>query len=93
MSKKPSGIIDEETMRRELCTAAYLMARNRKWDLTEEDFTIDENLNFTHATWRGIFCKGGESVVATVEIINHYIEECNKPEEKRDLSFIHIIKD
>ena len=57
MSKKPSGIIDEETMRRELCTAAYLMARNRKWDLTEEDFTIDENLNFTHATWRGIFAK------------------------------------
>ena len=63
MSKKPSEIIDEETMRRELCTAAYLMARNRKWDLTEEDFTIDENLNFTHATWRGIFCKGGETVV------------------------------
>ena len=93
MSKKPSGIIDEETMRRELCTAAYLMARNRKWDLTEEDFTIDENLNFTHATWRGIFCKGGETVIATVEIINDYIEVCNKPEEKRDLSFIHIVKD
>ena len=70
-----------------------LRAKLIKWDLTEEDFTIDENLNFTHATWRGIFCKGGETVVATVEIINHYIEECNKPEEKRDLSFIHIIKD
>lgn len=86
-------LIDEEAIRKEICTATYLMSRNRKWDLTEEEFTIDENLNFTHVTWKGVFCKGGNTVIATVEIINQYIEECNKSEEKRDLSFIHIIED
>ena len=86
-------LIDEEAIRKEIYTTAYLMSRNRKWDLTEEEFIIDENLNFTHATWKGVFCKGGDTVIATVEIINQYIEECNKSEEKRDLSFIHIIED
>lgn len=93
MPNKSSKIIDEDKMRRELCTAAYLMSKNKKWDLTEEDFTIDENLNFTHATWKGVFCKGGDTVVATVEIINRYIEECKKPYGERDLSFIHLVKD
>lgn len=93
--KKSSGnkFIDEEELYRKICEIAYDKAKNRDWTLAEEEFKIDENLNFTHATWRGIFCKGGDTVLATVEIINRYIEECRKPYGTRDLSFVHIVED
>lgn len=96
LTKKSSGfnkVVDEEAFRRKICEIAYDKARNRDWDLTEEEFTIDDNLNFTHATWKGVFCKGGDTVLATVEIINRYIEECRKPYGTRDLSFIHLVED
>lgn len=86
-------IIDEEIVRRKELEIAYDTAKNKVWTFNEEDFTIDENLNFTHATWKGIYCKGGKSLVETMEIINHYIEECQKPYGTRNLSFIHIVKD
>jgi hypothetical protein len=85
-------IVDEEAIRREICAKAYEKAKNKKWDLTQEDFILDENNNFTHATWKGVFCKGGTTVVATMEIINRYIDECNKPYGERDLSFIHLVE-
>ena len=62
-------IVDEEAKRREICTKLYDKARGIQWDLTQEEFSIDENFNFTHATWRGTYVKGGDNVVATVEII------------------------
>ena len=96
VTKKSSGfnkLVDEEAKRRKICTQMYDKARNIKWDLTQEEFTIDENFNFTHATWKGTYAKGGDSVVATVEIINMYIEECKKPYGERDLSFIHLVED
>ena len=86
-------IVDEEAKRREICTKLYDKACGIQWDLTQEEFSIDENFNFTHATWRGTYVKGGDNVVATVEIINMYIEECKKPYEYRDLSFIHLVED
>lgn len=86
-------LIDEEAQQRQICAAAYEVAKNKKWNLSQEDFNIDENLNFTHATWKGVFCKGGDTVIATIEIINRYIDECNKPYGKRDLSFIHLVSD
>lgn len=92
--RKSSGInsyIDEDIERRKALNTAYEVAKKKKWDLTQEEFIIDEQFNFSHATWKGVFCKGGDTVVATIEIINHYIEECNKPYGERDLSFIHLI--
>ena len=61
--------------------------------MVDEEFTIDEDFNFTHTSWKGVFVKGGTTVIATMEIINKYIEECNKPYGERDLSFIHLVND
>jgi hypothetical protein len=91
--KRSSGIptcIDEADKSRELQSKAYEIAKKKNWNLIKDDFTIDENFNFTHTSWKGVFCKGGDTVVATIEIINRYINECNKPYGKRDLSFIHL---
>lgn len=85
------GIINQEEIRRNLLIAAYDAAKNVSWDLSQEEFIIDENLNFTHATWKGVFCKGGDTIIATVEIINHYIEEFHKQKDIRDLSFISLV--
>lgn len=91
--KRSSGIstcIDEDAKKRKLQSKAYEIAKKKNWNLIQDDFTIDEKFNFTHTSWKGVFCKGGDTVVATVEIINRYIDECNKPYGKRDLSFIHL---
>ncbi len=86
-------ILDEEAIRRQECTKAYNNARRKVWDLVQEDFKIDENFNFTHVTWKGVYAMGGNTIIATVEIINRYIDECKKPYGQRDLSFIHLVKD
>ena len=94
--RKSSGCVsffDEEDERRKALRAAYKAAENKKWNLVDEEFTIDEDFNFTHTSWKGVFVKGGTTVIATMEIINKYIEECNKPYGERDLSFIHLVKD
>lgn len=87
-----SKVIDEDAIRRKEMEIAYDKAKNRVWTFNEEDFTIDENLNFTHATWKGTYCQGGVTLIETMEIINHYIEECQKPYGTRNLSFIHIVR-
>ena len=86
-------VLDDEVVRRKELEIAYDAAKNKVWTFNEEDFTIDPKFNFTHATWKGTYCKGGESLVDTIEIINRYIDECQKPYGKRNLSFIHIVKD
>ena len=94
--RKNSGHVsffDDEDMRRKSLNNAYKDAANKNWSLVDEEFTIDENFNFTHTSWKGVFVQGGTTVITTMEIINRYIEECNKPYGQRDLSFIHLVKD
>lgn len=71
-------------------TEIYENTKNTKWNLTDEGFTIDENLNFTYSPWRGIYIKGGETLVETVELINRFIEEGNK-NTSRDFSWIKLV--
>ena len=83
-------ITSEEQYRNDM-TSLYEKAKNKKWNFKLEDFTIDENFNFTHKDWKGTYCKGGNSVVATTELINRYIDESNKPYGERDLSWVHLV--
>ena len=85
-------ITPEEKYRNDMAVL-YEEAKNKKWNFKLEDFTIDENFNFTHKDWKGTYCKGGDSVAETVEMINRYIEESNKPYGTRDLSWLHVVAD
>ena len=85
-------ITPEEKYRNEMAVL-YENAKNKKWNLKLEDFTIDEKFNFTHTDWRGTYCKGGNSAAETAEMINRYIEESNKPYGTRDLSWLHLVID
>ena len=83
-------ITPEEKYRNDMAVL-YEEAKNKKWNFKLEDFTIDENFNFTHKDWKGTYCKGGNSVAETVELINRYIEDSNKPYGTRDLSWLHLV--
>ena len=85
-------ITPEEKYRNDMAVP-YEEAKNKKWNFKLEDFTIDENFNFTHKDWKGTYCKGGDSAAETVEMINRYIEEINKPYGTRDLSWLHLVTD
>lgn len=63
--------------------------KNKVFNYTLNDFVIDENNNFYHKSWK-TKVKGGNSKSETIDIINLYIEECNKPYGKRNLNFIHL---
>lgn len=63
--------------------------KNKVFNYTLNDFVIDENNDFYHKSWK-TKVKGGNSKSETINIINRYIEECNKPYGKRNLSFIHL---
>lgn len=63
--------------------------KNKLFNYTLNDFVIDENNNFYHKSWK-TKVKGGNSKSETINIINRYIEECNKPYGKRNLNFIHL---
>lgn len=71
-------------------TEIYEQTKNKKWDLTDEGFAIDENLNFTYSPWNGIWIKGGDTIIETIELINRFIEEGNK-NESRDFSWIKLV--
>lgn len=60
-----------------------------KYDL--EEFKIDEKNNISHPSWKGTKICGGNSVIESVEIINKYINECEKTYGQRDLSFVHLV--
>lgn len=63
--------------------------KNKVFNYMLNDFIIDENNNFYHKNWK-TKVKGGNSKSETVNIINRYITECNKPYGERNLSFIHL---
>ena len=83
-------ITPEEKYRNDMAVL-YEEAKNKKWEYNFEDFKIDENFNFTHVSWKGTYCQGGNSVLETVELINRYIEEGSKPYGTRDLSWLHLV--
>lgn len=85
-------IITQEEKYRNETAVLYENAKNKKWNFSFEDFTINENFNFTHKNWKGTYCKGGNSATETVELINKYIDELNKPYGTRDLSWLHLVK-
>ena len=64
--------------------------KNKVFNYTLNDFVIDENNNFYHKSWKTKI-KGGNSKSETINMINRYIVECNKPYGERNLSFIHLI--
>ena len=86
-------IITKEEKYRNDMEVLYKKAKNKKWDYKLEDFTMDKNFNFTHKDWKGTYCKGGNSVEETVELINKYIDESNKPYGTRDLSWLHLVNE
>lgn len=63
--------------------------KNKVFNYVLNDFIIDENNNFYHKNWK-TKVKGGNSKSETIDIINRYIIECNKPYGKRNLNFIHL---
>lgn len=63
--------------------------KNKVFNYTLNDFIVDENNNFHHKNWK-TKVKGGKSKSETINIINRYIGECNKPYGERNLSFIHL---
>lgn len=83
-------ITSEEKYRTKM-TKLYEEAKNKVWDYNLEDFKINEHFNFTHISWKGTYCKGGNSLVETIELINKYIDEIRKPRIQRDLSWLHLV--
>ena len=83
-------ITPEEKYRTKM-SKLYEEAKNKVWDYNLEDFKINERFNFTHITWKGTYCKGGNSLVETIELINKYIDEIGKPHIQRDLSWLHLV--
>lgn len=66
------------------------MQKSKLYKYNLDDFTIDENHNISYKGWKTKI-QGGKNVIETIEIINKYIEECEKPYGKRDLSFVHLV--
>lgn len=83
-------ITSEEKYRTKI-TKLYEEAKNKVSKYSLEDFKINEHLNFTHVSWKGTYCKGGNSLMETVELINKYIDESRKPWLQRDLSWLHLV--
>lgn len=86
MSKRLPPDIDIELLQR-----LQDKQRLKEYKYNLEDFKIDENNNISHPEWKGTKIQGGNSVIESVEIINKYINECEKPYGKRDLSFVHLV--
>lgn len=91
MAKK---IIDENVIKvlknEKLCKDA----QNKVWNFKATDFIIDNKMfNFTHPTWKGTWCKGGNSKLETTLIIQKYCKECKKPLNKREFPFLHLVVD
>ena len=66
----------------------YEKQRNKKFNYNIEDFEMKDN-KWKHKTWN-TWLIGGNSYKETIKIIQRYINECNKPLEERNLSFIHL---
>ena len=65
-------------------------AAKKIWSNKLDSFTLNEKLNITKNDWHGTYIKGGKTVLESVCMINDYIDECDKPIENRNLSFIHL---
>lgn len=83
-------ITPEEKYRNKMAKL-YEEAKNKVWNYSLEDFKINECFNFSHVSWKGTYCKGGNSLVETIELINKYIDEIRKPRFQRDLSWLHLV--
>ena len=69
-------------------------AAKKVWNFKVTDFIIDnKTFNFTHPTWKGTWCKGGNSRLETVILIQKYCKECKKVIGKRNFSFLHLVID
>ena len=84
-------IITSEEKYRDEMEKLYEKAKNKVWDFHIKDFKIDKNFNFTHKTWCGTYCKGGNSRRETIKLINKYINESKKPWMQRNLSWLHLV--
>ena len=82
-------ILSDEQNRIESNKYLFENQKNKLYNYNLSDFIIDENNNFYHKSWK-TKVKGGNSKEETINIINRYITECNKPYGERNLNFIHL---
>lgn len=82
-------ILSDEQNRIESNKYLFENQKNKLYNYNLSDFIIDENNNFYHKSWK-TKVKGGNSKEETINIINRYIIECNKPYGERNLNFIHL---
>lgn len=82
-------ILSDEQNRIESNKYLFEHQKNKLYNYNLSDFIIDENNNFYHKSWK-TKVKGGNSKEETIDIINRYIIECNKPYGERNLNFIHL---
>lgn len=85
MSKK---ILSPEMEMLNKVQGLYEKQRNKKFNYNIDDFEIYDS-QWKHKDWK-TWCKGAGRYDKTKEIVEKYIEECNKPLEERNLSFIHL---
>lgn len=82
-------ILSEEQKRWNAVKDLYVKQQERTFDFNINDFVIDTDFSFKHKSWN-TWIIGGSSKEETYEIINRYIDECNKPFISRNLNFIHL---
>ena len=90
-----SRLVKNELIEKTLNTIkACEEAKNKVWNFKVKDFIIDnKTFNFTHPTWKGIWCKGGNSRLETLVLIKKYCKECKQSLNKRKFEFLHLAED
>lgn len=88
-------IISDEQKRMNEVKHLYENQKKRIFDYSLSDFYIEPIsegaiiFKWKHKNWK-TWVKGTKGYIATQDIINKYIIECNKPYGTRNLSFIHL---
>lgn len=83
-------IITPEEKYRIKVSKLFKEAKTKVWDYKFEDFSIDNNFNFTHKSWKGTYCKGGKTKNETIKMIKEYIKSASMPYGKRELPWLHL---
>ena len=88
-------VYDAEQQRIREMQKFYASQSQKKFDYTEDDFSIDLlSGKWKHKDWK-TWMKGDPSgdYAKSKAIVLKYIEECKKPYGQRDLSQFHLISD
>ena len=87
------AILSDEQKRLNVVQKLYNIQANKKFEYVITDFIIEptnhHNYKWRHITWK-TWLEGSNSEYNTKNIIQNYIDECNKPYGQRTLDFIHL---